>query len=262
MTTDPDTPNRDLAGRVALITGAGSGIGAATARLLGVRGAAVAVNYRGSAERAEKLVADLAESGTDAVAVKADVTDPDAVAELVARTERELGPIDILVLNAVGISGREVRPGPFLGTEWETVERVVLAQGKAFFHAARAVAPGMVERGRGAIVAVGAAMSRRPSEGFLPLVMAKSAVEGAIRTMAKELGTSGVRVNGVAPGLTLSDIGMAMPEQARQASAKRSALGRNGTPEDIANLIGFLVSDQAAYLTGSYLVADGGTSML
>ncbi|MEV7779630.1 SDR family oxidoreductase [Kitasatospora sp. NPDC088351] len=255
----PGTP--EFAGRVALVTGASRGIGAATARLLAARGARVAVNYHKSADRAEDLVSAIRRDGGEAVAVQGDVTDPAGVTALVGAVTTALGPIEVLVLNAAGLGAHEARIAPAADLSWEDLEHVVSQQLKALFLTARAVLPGMVARGGGSVVAVGAALAKRPAPRFLPLTVAKAGVEAAVRTLALEVGPHGVRVNAVEPNLVLTELARFIPEEQRRAAAERAALRRNGTPEDIAEVVAFLASERAAYLTGSCLVADGGTSL-
>ncbi|MFF8955260.1 SDR family NAD(P)-dependent oxidoreductase [Streptomyces sp. NPDC014894] len=250
----------DFEGRVALVTGAGRGIGAATARLLAARGARVAVNYRRSAERAREVVESIAREGGRAIALPGDVTDADQVAELVSGAAAALGPVDVLVLNASGLGAHEAAIAPATELAWEDLERVVVQQLKALFLTARAVLPGMIARGSGSVVAVGAALARRPAPRFLPLSVAKAGVEAAVRTLALEAGPHGVRVNAVEPNLILTELARHVPEPQRRAAAERAALRRNGTPQDIAEVIAFLASERAAYLTGGCLLADGGTA--
>lgn len=249
-------------GKVALVTGAGSGIGAATARLLGARGARVAVNYRSDAGRAEDVAAAIRKDGGQAVALRGDVTRPADVSALLARTAAELGDIDVLVLNAMGLGAHEARIAPVQQLDWADVERIVTQQLKSVFHLAHEVLPAMQARGRGSVVAVGAALARRAAPGFLALAVAKAGVEAAVRTLALEAGPYGVRVNAVHPGLILTELSGMIPAEQRSAAAARAAVRRNGTPEDVAELIAFAASDRASYLTGAALMADGGTAMI
>jgi len=259
----PDDPEpAEFAGRVALVTGASSGIGAATAQLLAARGARVAVNYHRGADRAQEVVDLIRKRGGHAMAVQADVTDPEQVATLVAVTGSDLGPVDVLVLNAAGLRAHEVPTASATELAWDDLDRVVTRQLKALFLTTRAVLPGMVARGDGAVVAVGAALARRPAPGFLPLAVAKAGVQAAVRTLALEVGPHGVRVNAVEPNLILTDLARFIPEAQRRAIAERSAVRRNGTPREVAETIAFLASPRASYLTGSCLLTDGGTSFV
>lgn len=244
-----------LSGRVALVTGASRGIGAATARLLARQGARVAVNYNRSPRPAQALVDEIAAHGGKAIAVKADVTDLMEVGYMVEQVEAELGAIDTLVLNA----GMNVHVAPFLGYPWEAVEAKVSGELKAVFHLTQAVLPSMVERRSGCIVAVSSTLSRRPGDGFSAHSASKSAVDALMKSMALELGPAGIRVNVVAPGLTLTDATAFLPDQAKQAVAGMTPLRRNGEPDDVAGAILFLVSDQARHVTGAYVPVDGGT---
>ena len=253
----------EFSGKTALVTGASSGIGAATARLLARRGAAVVVNYRSGKDAALEVVAGIVGAGGTAVALQADVTDAGDVARMVEEAEGAVGPIDVLVANAAGVDGWTARPGPLLKTPLETALHVVDAQLRAFLNPVHAVVPGMIERGSGgAVVAVGASLSKRSPEGFASLSMSKSALEAAVKTLAREAGPAGVRVNMVAPGLILSALAAKMPDEVKAANADRTAVKRNGLPEDVAESVAFLASARSSYLAGTYLLVDGGTAMV
>lgn len=251
-----------FAGRAAIVTGASSGIGAATARLLAARGASVVVNYHRSERMAKEVVEGIVSDGGNAIAVGADVTDPAQVDALVEGTRSRFGDPEVLVLNAAGIASDHAPIAATLDLDWPEMAAVSEAQLKAIFYPVKAIVPAMVERGNGSVVMVGAALARRQAPGFLAVAMAKAAVEAAVKTLAREVGPRGVRVNGVGPGLILSPMGEQLPEAARNAAAQRAALGRNGMPGDVAEVIVFLASDQAAYLTGEYMLVDGGTAMI
>ena len=251
---------RPFAGEVAVVTGASSGIGAATARLLAAGGAAVAVNYHTGQARARDVVAAVEAAGGHAIAVPADVTDPDQVEALMATARAQLGPVSVLVVNAHGIAAQP-RIAPFTELDWMDLETPVVSQLKALFHPVKAALPDMLARRHGSIVMVGASLSRHPAPGFLTIAAAKSTVEVAVKAIAREVGPGGVRVNGVGPALVLSAIGQRVPEEQRAAIAQRAALRRNATPEDVAQVIAFLAGTGSGYLTGAYLTVDGGTHM-
>lgn len=247
-----------LDGQVALVTGASRGIGAATALLLARHGASVCVNYIQNKEAADTVVNEIREGGSKAVAVQADVTLHRDAERLAREAEQALGPIDILVINAaIGF-----RVEPFLDYTWEDFERKFVGELKAAFYAAKAVAPAMVQRRHGSIIAVSSGLSRTPGEGFVAHSTAKSAINAFVRALALELGPSGVRVNAVAPGLTLTDATAWLDEQHKQAYAQRIPLRRNALPEDIAGGILFFASPESQFVTGCYLPVDGGMTML
>lgn len=166
-------------GRVALVTGASRGIGAATARLLAVEGAAVGVNFRHSCEAAEAVVAQIEGAGGRALAVRADVTDEDAVATMVDQVGSTLGPIDVLVLNAAGVT--DPARVPFLEVPRRAIESTVLGQLRAVVVPSQAVLPGMLERGGGSLIVVSSETARKAHENLLAWSTAEAAIEGAAR---------------------------------------------------------------------------------
>lgn len=264
--TTPATANgaradRPFQDRVVLITGASDGIGAATARLLAAGGAKVAVNYHADDAQADAVVGEIAAGGGEAIAVRADVTEGDQVSGLAATVTERLGPVDVLIANAAGLYGHDVPLIPFGELTWDHTERIVRRRLQALFYPLQAVLPGMLERQRGSIVVVGSSLSRTPAPGMLPISMAKAGVEAAVKGLAREIAPH-VRINGVAPNFILTGSTRHVPDAFKAMVAQRAAVGRNGTSEDVAELIAFLASDRASYLTGSYVIADGGTSML
>lgn len=246
-----------LDGKVALVTGASRGIGAATARRLAAEGAAVAVNYNASEGEARRVVAAIELAGGRAIPVRADVTDREQVDEMVHLVERELGPVDVLVANA----GMRVHMAPFLGYPWEAFEAKLVGEAKGVFWVSQAVLPSMTSRRSGSIVVVSSGLSRRAGEGFCAHSSSKASLDALVRSMALELGPLGIRVNTVAPGLTLTDATAFLPQSVKEASAKWTPLRRNGTPEDVAGAILALAADTGSHVTGVYLPVDGGVVM-
>jgi 3-oxoacyl-[acyl-carrier protein] reductase len=247
--------------QVALITGSSDGIGAATARLLAAAGASVAVNYHADEAKAAGLVDELIAAGGTAVAVRADVTSSTDMTALVAEVTDRLGPVDLLVANAAGLYGHDVPLVPYPDTPWEDVQRIVLRRLQALDFPVRAVLPGMLERGAGTIVVVGSSLARTPAPGMIPISMAQAAVEAAVKGLAREISPRGVRINAVAPNFILTASTAWAPDAFKVQVAERSAVRRNGTPQDVAGVITFLASPASSYLTGSFLIADGGTAM-
>jgi 3-oxoacyl-[acyl-carrier protein] reductase len=247
-----------LQGRVALVTGASRGIGAATAMMLARHGAKVGVNYHKSEDAARAVVKAIEAGGGQALALKADVTDPAQVAAAAARLAQAFGAIDTLVINA----NAHFKMAPFLQQAWGDFEAKWSAELKGAFYPAQAVLPGMIQRGKGVIIAVSSGLSRQPGEGFSAHSTAKSGLDGLMKSLALELGPHGIRVNVVSPGLTLTDATSFMDEARKAASAQRVPLRRNGLPDDVAGAIVLLASDLAGFVSGAYLPASGGSLML
>jgi NAD(P)-dependent dehydrogenase (short-subunit alcohol dehydrogenase family) len=245
--------------QVALVTGGARGIGAATVRLLAKRGAAVCVNYAQNAEAAESLVAEIIAAGGRTVAAKADVGDMAAVEELVARTEKELGPVTILVNNA-GVSWR----GTLDTYDPEQVARMRRVNVEGVTNVTRAVMGGMRERRYGRIVnvssiaAIGTAL---PGNAFYAATKAEVAI--LTKRFDMELGSHNITVNAVAPGFVRTDMtrggrGAADWQGTEERFAAKAMLGRIGEPEDIANAIAFLGSPESGWITAQMLTVDGG----
>ena len=240
--------------RVVLITGSSRGIGAATARLFARHGAAVAVNYRTNASAAQSVVADITDAGGRAIAVQADVRVAAEVEAMVQTVGEQLGPIDTLVLNA----NITVPIGPFVETSWDEFSAKVVGELQAAFYCVQAVMPGMLARKQGCIIAVSSDVAQHPVAGTSAHSTAKSALEALMRSLALELGPDGIRVNTVAPGLTLTDAATRLPEQLKQTVASLAPLRRNARPDDIAGAIVMLAREEANFVTGNYVVVDGG----
>jgi 3-oxoacyl-[acyl-carrier protein] reductase len=242
-----------LRGNVALVTGASRGIGAAVAKALAAEGVAVAVNYFGSEAAATGVVEAIRASGGTALAVKADARDRAQLEAMAAQVKAELGPIGLLVLNAAisfPMTG-------FLDYPWEAFEAKLLGELGAAFHGARAVVPQMLERRGGSIVAITSGLARNPGWGFTAHSAAKAGLEGFVRALAFELGPMGIRVNAVAPGLTLTDATAKLPEKHKEAAAAHTPLRRNGQADDVAEaVVGIL---QAGFVTGTTLPVCGGS---
>jgi 3-oxoacyl-[acyl-carrier protein] reductase len=246
-----------LQDKVAIVTGASRGIGAATASLLAAHGAKVAVNYHMSRERAEQVLAEIRLHGGEGIAARADVTDRAQVDGLVRETQEQLGPVDILVNNAA-ITFPVV---PFTEYRWEDFERKIAREMAACFHPCQAVIPGMMRRGHGSIVNVSSSLSRSPGVGYCSHAAAKSALDAFSKSLALELGPAGIRVNVVAPGLTDTDATAFVPPEVREMIAQHTPLRRVGRPEDVAGAVLFCCVDWSRFVSGAYLPVSGGASM-
>lgn len=244
-----------VTGRVAVVTGgAGSGIGGSTARRLAADGAAVAVldvHERRTAEMARSIE----DGGARAVGLTLDVADRDAVNEAVTEVERTLGPVDILV-NSAAVNAL----GPLRTMEPDQWDRVTGVGLTGAFNLIRAVLPGMVERRRGAIVNISSIAAWLGSANEAPYAAAKAGLQSLTRSVANEGGPHGVRCNAIAPGYIESRFVAANAERFA-AEIERIPLRRLGTPDEVASLIAFLVSDESAYITGETIVLAGGWYM-
>jgi 3-oxoacyl-[acyl-carrier protein] reductase len=247
-----------LGGQVALVTGAGAGIGRAIARELASGGAVVAVHYHRSREGAEAVVAEVVAGGGKAIAVGGDLTRREDAERVVAQAAEGLGPIDILVNNA----GDMVERRGFLDMTEELWRKVFDLNVTSTFFCSQPVARAMVERKRGgAIVNMSSlAAHNGGGAGASAYAMSKSAITGLTKAMAKEFAPHGIRVNCVAPGL-IGDTafhGRFTAPDAFTTIAKGIPLGRAGTPEEVARVVSFLASDASAFLVGETIEINGG----
>jgi 3-oxoacyl-[acyl-carrier protein] reductase len=250
----------NLTGKVALVTGAGAGIGAAIALTLARRGALVAVNYRRNREGAEALCAALVTAGGTAAPFAADVTDPEQTAALVAAVADRLGSIDILVNNA----GDLIKRCKLAEMDLALFRQVLDSNITSAFLCTQAVAKQMVPRGSGSIVMMSSlAAHNGGGPGAFAYAASKAAVIAMTKALAKELASAGVRVNCVSPGLIggTQFHGRFTAPDAFAAAEKTVPLARAGTPDEVASVVAFLAGSESSYLTGETIEINGGMFM-
>jgi 3-oxoacyl-[acyl-carrier protein] reductase len=241
---------------VALVTGASRGIGAAIATGLARAGFDVAVNYAGDEAGATATAEAVTVLGRRAAVLRADVSDEAAAAALVERAEEELGPLDAVVLNA-GIT----RDGLAVRMKAEDWRAVIDTNLSGAFFVARPALRGMLRRRAGSIVAISSVVGITGNAGQVNYAAAKAGMLGMVRSLAREAGSRGVRVNAVAPGYISTDMTAGLTDEQRGAVLAATPLGRLGEPEDVASAVAFLVSDAAAFITGAVLSVNGGLEM-
>ncbi|MGI5935212.1 MAG: elongation factor P 5-aminopentanone reductase [Oscillospiraceae bacterium] len=233
--------------KTALITGASRGIGAETARVLSREGWFVIVNYNATEGKALELAREL-----NAVAVKADVSDPRQVRDMFEK----VGPVDLLVNNA-GIA----HYGLFTDTSEETWRRLFAVNVDGIYNCCQCALPYMIREKRGCIINISSIWGIKGASCEVAYSAAKAAVIGFTKALAKEVGPSGVRVNCVAPGVVETNMLVGFTEEDKAELTSETPLGRLGTAGEIAELIAFLASDKARFITGQVVAMDGGFAL-
>jgi 3-oxoacyl-[acyl-carrier protein] reductase len=242
-----------LNGKIALVTGAGRGIGRAIALTLAEYGADVAVNYSGSKSAAEETVSEICALGRRAIAVCADVSDKESCIAMFDTVKKELGSPDILVNNA-GITRDQLA----VGMSEEAFDQVIATNLKGAFLCMQLAGKEMMRKRSGRIINISSISGVHGNAGQINYCAAKAGLIGMTKALAKELAPRTVTVNAIAPGYIDTDMTASLPEKVKEAVLPQIPLGRMGNPRDVAEMAAFLASDRASYLTGQTIMVDGG----
>lgn len=242
--------------RIALVTGAGNGIGRAVAKKLAGDGVSVVVNDLKEAT-AEEVVSGIRSSGGSAAAAPGDVSDPEGVRGIVAAAREAFGEPDILVNNAGFLQQKR-----FADLTVEDFDRMISVHLRGTFLCTHAVLPGMLSRGRGSIVNVASQLGQIGGVELSHYSAAKAGIVGLTKSLAREVSAQGVRVNAVAPGPINTDLVLGLSEEWKREKAAELPLGRFGEPEEVAETVSFLVSDGASLYVGQTLGPNSGDVML
>jgi 3-oxoacyl-[acyl-carrier protein] reductase len=245
-----------LKDKVALVTGGSRGIGRAIVQALAADGAKVAFVYRGNQEAADSLVQELSQTGASALALQADVAEPDAAAKCVERVQKEWGRIDILVNNA-GV----IKDDLFIRLEPDDWNRVLQTNLGGTYHFCRAVAFAMIRQRGGRIINISSVAADYVNLGQTNYAASKGAINAFTRALAVEVGSRNVTVNAVAPGFIETDMSAAVRNKAGDFLKKLIPMRRLGKPEDVARVVVFLAGPESGYMTGQVLTVDGGLSL-
>ena len=245
-----------LTGKVALVTGASRGIGRAVALKLSDAGAKVAINFAGNVEKAEEVKAEIETRGGEAMLVQGKVDNFEVANDIVKKIVENWGTVDILVNNA-GIT----RDNLLLKMSESDFDEVIATNLKGVFNCTKAVTKIMMKQRSGKIVNMTSVVGLTGNISQANYAAAKAGVIGFTKSAAKELAARGVTVNAIAPGFITTDMTDKLPDKIKETTLSQIPLGKFGIPEDVANLAAFLVSEQAAYITGQIINVDGGMCM-
>lgn len=238
----------------ALITGGARGIGASIAKKLAADGNRVFINYVNSTEAANALVKDIKDNGGEAHAIQADVRNDEQIELMFKKINDEFGGVDILVSNA----NMHFTQKPFLDQTWEEFSQKLNDEVHASYVTARHAANTMKDKKYGRIIFISSTLSESPAPSFIAHGTAKGALDSFNKYLAQELGPLGITSNIVAPGLILTDATRQAPDEFKEFIKSLTPTGRIGEPEDVANTVSFLASENSSHLTGTYIPVCGG----
>lgn len=242
--------------KVALVTGAGRGIGRAIALALAEKGMFVIVNYNGSAAKAQETVEEIRQAGGEAVSAACDVSDYNACGEMITALVKEYGHIDVLVNNA-GIT----RDNLLMKMSEEDFDRVISVNLKGCFNTIKHLSRQLLKQRSGKIINISSVTGVMGNAGQANYCASKAGVIGLTKSAARELGSRGITVNAVAPGFIETEMTESLPDTVKAALTEQILLKRTGTAKEVAEVVAFLASDAADYITGQVISVDGGMAV-
>lgn len=245
-----------LKDKTAVIIGASKGIGAQISKIFAAQKAKLALVYKTDTKNAKQTLQEVSKN-SKALLIQADTTQKEDVTEIFANTAKAFGSIDVLVLCAAF----GFKTAPFLKQTWQDFEPKLLNEMKSAFFCTQEAARYMKAQNSGSIIVISSDLSSSPKKGFIAHSATKSALDALARSLANELGDYKIRVNLIAPGLTITKANENLPKDVQETFANASKLKRNATPTDIANTAVFLASDLSSFVTGEYIRVNGGANL-